>query len=353
MPLLPADALTDTLIESILAARAPKARERLVVMLNNLGSTTPMELAILARRTFANLESRGFKIERIYSAIFLSSLDMAGVSLSLLPVDDQRLAWLDAETGAIAWPNLPRRSPEIRPSSSLSSTGAPAATSAETSLPAQTAAGKRMEAAIRTACAALVEAEDLLTELDLAVGDGDLGLSMARGANALELALPRYPLDDLPATLKAIGHTLRSKLGGASGPLYVVFFLRASSTLSKGAGSSLHDLERWTEALCQACDAISELGGAKPGDRTMLDALIPFAQTLQEQIASGKEMGECLAAAAAAAERGAQETAKMLPRRGRSSYLAERALGHPDPGAVAASIWLQAVVGAIANPAIR
>jgi dihydroxyacetone kinase len=353
MPLLTADPLADTLIESILAARPPKAREPLVVMLNNLGSTTPMELAILARRVFANLDSRGLKIARIYSGTFLSSLDMAGVSLSLLPVNDRRLSWLDAETAAIAWPNLPRRTHEVRQSLSLSSVLTPPAVSAEISLPAQTAAGKRMEGAIRDACAALVEAEDLLTELDRAVGDGDLGVSMTRGAYALEQALPRYPLDDVPATLKGIGHTLRSKLGGASGPLYGVFFLRAANTLSKGGESSLDDLKRWTEALYQACEAISELGGAKPGDRTMLDALIPFAQTLQEQTARSKQMGESLAAASAAAEQGAQETAKLLPRRGRSSYLGERALGHADPGAVAASIWLQAVVRSLMNPTIR
>lgn len=359
MPLLAADPLTDTLIEGILAGRTLQARERLAVMINNLGSTTAMELAIIARRALATLENRGFHVDRIYSGTFLSSLDMAGISLSVLPVDDQRLSWLDAETSAAAWPNLPHRSPEIRRRAawwSSPTTSLPVST--EVSHPAQTGAGRQMERAIRAACAALVDAERLLTELDRAVGDGDLGVSMRRGAKALEEGIPGYPLDDASATLKAIGLTLRSELGGSSGPLYGVFFIRASNVLNQSAKrssseSGREDLQQWTEALRYACDAIRELGGAKPGDRTMLEALIPFTQTLEEQRSKGKPLVQSLEAAAAAAQRGAQETAKMLPRRGRSSYLGERALGHLDPGAVAASIWLGAVVRALTEPVSR
>jgi dihydroxyacetone kinase len=358
MPLLAADLLTNTLIESILAGRPIQARDRLAVMINNLGSTTAMELAIVARRAFANLEDREFHVERIYSGTFLSSLDMAGISLSIFPVDDQRLSWLDAGTSAVAWPNLPRRSPEIRRSAPWSSPTTSLPKSTEISQSTQTAARKQMERAIRVACAALVDAEGLLTELDRAVGDGDLGVSMRRGAKALEEGIPGYPLDDVPATLKAIGHTLRSELGGSSGPLYGIFFIRASNVLNQSAErrmseSGLNDLKPWTEALGYACDAIRELGGAKPGDRTMLEALIPFTQTLEEESSRGKPMAQSVEAAAAAAERGAQETARMLPRRGRSSYLGERALGHPDPGAVAASIWLSAVARTLKEPVSR
>ena len=113
--------------------------------------------------------------------------------------------------------------------------------------------------------------------MDRVTGDGDLGTSMARAARAVQDSA--YPLDDIPATLKALGHTLRRELGGSSGPLYGVLFLRCGSVLE---GVRTTGLAQWAEALHQGCQAISELGGAKPGDRTMLDALDPFAKTLQQ-----------------------------------------------------------------------
>ncbi len=143
---------------------------------------------------------------------------------------------------------------------------------------AQTEAGRKAKQAIEAACQALIAAEGELTEMDRVTGDGDLGASMARAARAVQDAVSSYPLDDIPATLKALGHTLRRELGGSSGPLYGVLFLRC--------GSVLEGVRRnWTGAVGrsagQGCQAISELGGAKPGDRTMLDALDPFVKTLR------------------------------------------------------------------------
>jgi triose/dihydroxyacetone kinase / FAD-AMP lyase (cyclizing) len=348
MPLLPADPLTDALIENILAARPFRSSDRLVVLINNLGATTAMELAILARRAFANLESRGFQIERMYSGTFLSSLDMAGISLSILPVDDERLSWLDAATTAVAWPNLPRRPPGAPEHRTKPSLGRLPMSSKPVSHAERTATDTQVGGIIRSACTALLDAEDRLTDLDRVVGDGDLGVSMARGAKALEHALPTFPLENVPATLKAIGQTLRSELGGASGPLYGVLFIRASSVLEQG---TVHDLRQWAKALREACSAIGELGGAKLGDRTMLDALVPFAQTLDNASTKGIQPAEALQSALQAAEQGAQQTANMIARRGRSRYLGERALNHPDPGAVAATIWLRAVVRALTDSA--
>jgi dihydroxyacetone kinase len=146
-------------------------------------------------------------------------------------------------------------------------------------------------------------------------------------------------LDDVPATLKALGNTLRQELGGSSGPLYGVLFLRCGNVL---ASSGASERAQWAEALDQGCAAISELGGAKPGDRTMLDALDPFVKALKQNI-GGKTSHEAVVAAVEAAERGVEATAQMKPRVGRSSYLGNRVLGHPDPGAKAIAIWLRAV----------
>jgi dihydroxyacetone kinase len=201
----------------------------------------------------------------------------------------------------------------------------------------QSDAGRKTKEAIEAACKAMIDAEGELTEMDRVTGDGDLGTNMERAAKALQRAVNSYPLDDLPATLKALGHTLRRELGGSSGPLYGALFLRCGSALE---GSGAIGLTQWAEALDQGCQAISELGGAKPGDRTMLDALDPFVKALQKNH-DRKVPREAVLSAVDAAQRGMEATARMKPRLGRSSYLGDRVLGYPDPGAKAITIWLR------------
>jgi triose/dihydroxyacetone kinase / FAD-AMP lyase (cyclizing) len=327
MTVQPADQLTETLLTTIL--QHGKFSKQVAVMVNNLGATTTMELAIVGRHAVSFLESKGFTVERIFAGTFLSSLDMAGISITILSLNDERLRWLDAPTTAPAWPNALKQRPGMLVA------GAHLEGSTSATVPAgcgeQTGAGKRTRDAIEAACRALIAAEGELTEMDRVAGDGDLGASMARASRAVLDALSSYPLDNLPGTLKALGHTLRRDLGGSSGPLYGVLFLRCGSVFESQGGLGL---ALWADVLAQGCEAISELGGAKPGDRTMLDALDPFARVLQQ--------GAGLKAAVEAAERGAEATAQMKPRLGRSSYLGDRVLGHPDPGAKAVTIWLRA-----------
>ncbi|MBN9615256.1 MAG: dihydroxyacetone kinase subunit L [Acidobacteriales bacterium 59-55] len=329
-----ADELTETLLTEILEHGEFGEQRRVAVMVNNLGATPEMELAIVARHAASFLQSKGFTLERIYAGTFLSSLDMAGISISVLGVDDERLRWLDAPTAAPAWPNVARQRPgrpevrtQVRGSEKIASS---------TENPLRTEAGRRSKQAIEAACRALIEAETELTELDRITGDGDLGASMKRAALAVQNAVDSYPLNYAPSTLKALAHTLRRELGGSSGPLYGVFFLRCGIVLE----SSGAELTQWTDALAQGCRAISELGGARPGDRTMLDALDPFVKSLTN--AKGQASREMLMGAVESAERGVKATAQMKPRLGRSSYLGDRVLGYPDPGAKAVAIWLRA-----------
>jgi dihydroxyacetone kinase len=175
--------------------------------------------------------------------------------------------------------------------------------------------------------------------LDRIVGDGDLGTSMKRAASAVKDALDTYPPDDVCATLKALGHTLRHELGGSSGPLYSVLFLRVGNVLESIGWKRI---SHWARAIEEGSRAISELGGAKPGDRTMMDALQPFAASLRAATPNTSRR-EALLAAVQAAQHGAESTAQMMARLGRSSYLRDRVLGHPDPGAIALATWLRAV----------
>jgi triose/dihydroxyacetone kinase / FAD-AMP lyase (cyclizing) len=337
MQLQPANELTETLLGQILQHGKSGSQKRVAVMINNLGATTAMELAIVGRHAVSLLESEGFTVERIYAGTFLSSLDMAGISISVLGLDDDRLRWIDAATAAPAWPNVLKRVPG-KPAVELATAVGNAAV-ASVGSGAQTRIGRRTKEAIEAACRALIAAEDELTEMDRVTGDGDLGASMARAGSAVLDAANSYPLDDTPATLKAIGHSLGRELGGSSGPLYAVLFLRCGSVLEVTGATGL---AQWVEALDQGCGAISDLGGAKPGDRTMLDALDPFVKELRQN-PGVKTPPELLLAAVEASERGVDATARMKPRMGRSSYLGDRVLGHPDPGAKAISIWLRAV----------
>jgi dihydroxyacetone kinase len=341
VPLAPADEVVDELVMQIVSTLRLRPGERVAALINNLGGTTTMELAIIARRMLSTLDSHGLIAERFYCGTFVSSLEMAGISLSLLRVDDERLKWLDAPTSAPAWPSSLGRAVGSGDTRTVEPV---TVTRQRTEHVIQTDIGKRTRGAILAACDALIEAESRLTEMDRIVGDGDLGSNMTRAARAIQEDLRFYPLDDLPETLKALGLTLQEVLGGSSGPLYGVLLLRTGIFLEGGPAD---DPSRWATAVLEGCGAISELGGAKVGDRTMLDALTPFAQTFRDGITAGLPVKDVLADAVMAAEEGAKATARMIPRRGRSSYLGERTLGYPDPGAMAVAIWLRAVISAV------
>ncbi|MGA7318827.1 MAG: dihydroxyacetone kinase subunit DhaL [Silvibacterium sp.] len=335
-----ADELTETLLRTILKYGKFGDQKRVAVMVNNLGATTTMELAIVSRHAISFLESKGFAVERIYAGTYLSSLDMAGISISVLGINDERLRWLDGATTAPAWPNVLKQRLGTREAQMASKVSAKV--SFPTGKEVQTDGGRRAKRAIEAACQALIGAEGELTELDRVTGDGDLGTSMKRAAEVVRGAVESYPLDDVSATLRELGHTLRRELGGSSGPLYGVLFLRCGHILEDSGSTGP---AQWAEAIDQGCRAIGELGGAKPGDRTMLDALDPFLESLKSN--QGNLSRQALLAAVEEAERGVDATARMMPRLGRSSYLGDRVLGHPDPGAKAVAIWLRAASEAL------
>ncbi len=138
----------------------------------------------------------------------------------------------------------------------------------------------------------------------------------------------------------AMANAMRKAIGGSSGPFYATGLLRASRHL---AGIEKPTAQQMAEAFVAAVAAVSELGGAKPGDRTMIDALHPAAETFRDKLAGGASAAEAWRSAVAAGVAGAEATASMKPRLGRASYLGERAVGHLDAGAVAVSIWLEAI----------
>jgi triose/dihydroxyacetone kinase / FAD-AMP lyase (cyclizing) len=344
-PLEPADALVDHLLAPILTHGRFERGDRVVLLVNNLGGSTTMELAIVARHAISVLEDRGLVVERVYCGTFLSALEMAGVSLSVLLVDDARLARLDAPTEAPTWPNASGRS-RVKVQESVTPTDV--AKQPPPAGPPRTQVGRSILAAIEAVTAALIADAPRLNDLDRAVGDGDLGISLARAAAAVQAALPTLSLDHPADGPQAIGLTLQGAMGGTSGPLYAVFCIRAANRIRTGSET---DASVWADAFEAGCQGIADLGGAQAGDRTMLDALLPASTALRSALSAGKTPAEALHTAAEAAEAGARATANMKPRRGRSSYLGDRVLGHIDPGAEAVAIWLRAIAKALAATA--
>ncbi len=325
--LMPADALVERMLGAILADRGFSAGARVALLVNGLGGTPPMELAIVARRALAFLRERGLVVERAWAGEFLTALEMPGVSLSLLLVDDARLALLDAPAGAPAWPG----GGKLAARQMVAGIAAPVV-----AYPPAGPMAPALRRAVLAVAGALEAAEPQLTELDSRAGDGDLGVSMVRAAEALR-ALPAGAFADPPTLLAAMADALRRAIGGSSGPFYATALMRAARELPLAPG-----VADWAVAFRAGVAAVATLGGAKPGDRTMLDALVPAADAFAA--ATGDGLAAAARAAAEAAERGTAATAAMVPRLGRASYLGARAVGAPDAGAAAVAVWWRSLV---------
>jgi dihydroxyacetone kinase-like protein len=182
---------------------------------------------------------------------------------------------------------------------------------------------------------------DYLTQLDAAIGDGDHGVNMDRGFDAVGKALAAQGDSLTPGKLLTVaGKTLVSTVGGASGPLWGTAFRRAGRALGDREELDGQDL---VGALQAALDGVVELGAAQPGDKTMVDALGPAIDALSASLDAGEPLDRALAAASQAAEEGAKATVPLQARKGRASYLGERSIGHQDPGATSAALVMAAL----------
>lgn len=194
-------------------------------------------------------------------------------------------------------------------------------------------------AAIIEGMAKKIEAEkEYLTELDNEIGDGDHGINLARGFEAVEKKLPSLAGGDIGALLKGVGMQLVSTVGGASGPLYGTAFMKAGMACK---GLTEIDGPAFVKAMEAAVDGIKMRGKATEGEKTMLDALCPALKAMQDDVAAGKSLKEALQDAAQAAEKGVEYTKTIIATKGRASYLGERSLGHQDPGATSSLYLLQ------------
>ncbi|MGP1394217.1 MAG: dihydroxyacetone kinase subunit DhaK [Inquilinaceae bacterium] len=279
-----------------------------VALVNNLGGATPLEMAVLAEEL---ARSRiGDQLSwMVGPAAMMTSLDMQGFSISLLPIGEAEEAALLAPVAPWAWPGC------------LALGAIPVVALPDGLTPIQPMPSKndRSRAFIERCCAILIAAEKDLNALDAKSGDGDTGSTLATAARALTGSLDRLPLADLTQLYRAIALELSQTMGGSSGVLLAIFFSAAGDASASGKGA--------VEALKAGLDRVQQVGGARPGDRTMIDALLPALEALPGG----------LKAAAVAARAGADLTAGITKAKaGRASYISEGKLaGHNDPGAEA------------------
>jgi phosphoenolpyruvate---glycerone phosphotransferase subunit DhaL len=194
----------------------------------------------------------------------------------------------------------------------------------------------------------VIAARDELNRLDGAAGDGDLGITLATGAEAILAILPEIDPLAFGVRLRRIGLELARRVPSTGGTLIATGFLAASKAEAAEEGSRLSHTERAARLLEAAQAGIAQRGRAVPGEKTMLDALDPATRAMREAADARLPIGDGLAAAAAAAARGAEATVAMGPKHGRAAWLAERSAGHEDAGARAIALFFESLARAAA-----
>ncbi|HET7676453.1 MAG TPA: dihydroxyacetone kinase subunit DhaL [Candidatus Limnocylindrales bacterium] len=200
----------------------------------------------------------------------------------------------------------------------------------------------RLAAFVELFAQRLHEAREELTQLDSAIGDADHGINMDRGFSAVNGELAGLRDGAAGALFKKVGMTLISTVGGASGPLYGTFFLRLGTALGD---STEVTPEQLVAALRAGLDGVVARGKAELGDKTMVDAMTPAVVALEEGV--GGDLAAALDAAAVAAAEGRDRVTPLVARKGRASYLGERAAGHQDPGATSTTLLFEALRDAL------
>ncbi|MGD7789035.1 dihydroxyacetone kinase family protein [Propionibacteriaceae bacterium Y1700] len=315
-------ALIAKLVDTIASDTDSLAGPQLLIM-NGLGSTTPLELHAAYALAAARLGERGAEIVRAVVDDLVTSLDMRGLSLTVVRLDDDLLRWWDAPARTPAW-RMPPSAPAIEPAVFVPAEGRVAA---ETSMiDAETAAVlNRWLAAFEETVDAQAKA---LGDLDRRAGDGDFGenLLTALGRFRNHDHDQQNPFLSLSAAFASVG--------GTSGPILALWLGTLGRHLAHGLSSAT-----LAAGLAEAADRVQELGGAAPGDKTMVDAMVPAAAAAAD--GSG-EFAAALDRAAHAAREAAEETIDLVASRGRASYVGETSRGVGDPGAIAIALFLEA-----------
>ncbi len=312
----PATQIVQALLERILASLDVAAGDRVIVVVNGLGSTHPLELNLVFGQVLEQLRAADVRVARSLVGTMITALDMRGASVTVARVDDEIVGLWDAPTDAPAWPRLAAAEPGDLVDTTVAEPDDGAASGPECGW--LTTFVERVQGAV-----------DELTALDRQVGDGDFGLNMSAALGHFDLPLRGSDAE----VLDAIARSYFVRSGGTSGAVFGTLFRE----LSKAFAESDEFRAALAAGTGAGLESVVELGGAQVGDNTVVDALHPANEALQQ--------GASLAEVARASVEGAESTRDRVARMGRASYVGEASRGATDPGALAISWLFEAAAG--------
>ncbi len=338
--ILPAEDLAELLVERLLAEKPDNADERAVVLLNGLGSISYEELFVLYNSIAPRLAAAGVTVVAPDVGELVTSFEMAGVSLTISWLTPELEKYWLAPVNTPAYRKGNRKLDKVREHAA-----------------SEQADEELVEAAAPASQRAAVQAADLfavveqvinnnaehLGELDAIAGDGDHGIGMQRGSRAAaEASKSRAEKKaGLGSVLIAAGDAWADKAGGTSGALWGILLCTIGQELDDTTEISAQSI---SNGVSNAVAKVQSFGDAQVGDKTMVDALVPFATTFASEIASQKTLLEAFALAAKAADDAAKSTADLTPKLGRARAHTEKSVGTPDPGAVSFALIVQSLV---------
>ncbi|KAI7856764.1 dihydroxyacetone kinase [Circinella umbellata] len=304
-----------------------------VVLVNNLGGISPLELNLMVKETVQAVIQQNLEIKRVLSGTFLSSLNMPGVSISLLRLQDdsqeqnQLLDLLDYNVMVPGWPRTSSISLPFTTNIAMTDDNYNKKQEAnnDTKTSTDNVDSRLLENAIRGAAKNVIEAEPEVTSFDTILGDGDCGITLKSAATAIIEALPKLPLDSGHGTMLALADIIERTVGGTSSAIYCIFLSALGAGLSKYGSSNVAE---WAKASSHALDALQSYTSARVGDRTLMDSLIPFVQVLSNT----NNIDE----ATTAGRQGAESTRTLEAHMGRASYISTEDVKQaalPDAGA--------------------
>ncbi|OAE00290.1 dihydroxyacetone kinase family protein [Arthrobacter sp. OY3WO11] len=329
-PMPTASELAELLVSGLLRDKPDDAGSRVVAILNGLGRVKYEELFLLFGKIDKLLTAAGLTIVEPECGELVTSLDMSGLSLTLLWLDDELERYWTAPADT---PGYRKGSLAPRPRRELAAPEGALAAEGEDTTAAAAGLGRLAAAVLTQARDAVVDHERELGRLDAIAGDGDHGVGMRRGVDAAVAAAGEAAGLGLSVhrVLAAAGEAWSERAGGTSGALWGSALAAAGRSLGNKESYSGEDA---AVAVTAFADAVTSLGKADVGDKTMVDALLPFRDAFVAAFDGGSPVSGALAAAVTAARQAADATASLRPLKGRARPLAEKSLGHPDPGAV-------------------
>jgi dihydroxyacetone kinase len=341
---MPAKDLAKNLVEAILAERPADNSKRAAVILNGLGATKYEELFLLYSHVSVLLEAAGITVVLPEIGELVTSLDMAGCSLSIMWLDStlEELWSSPADTASFRRGNVaPSKAPHKRIEATSGTTSNEPILASEYSHRAAVVAREALIAMEQV----LVSNEEHLGKLDAIAGDGDHGVGMVRGIHAA-VTEAKSNTGGVGHVMVAAGNAFGDRAGGTSGILWGIFISAIGNALGN---TEKVDAEKLYGALELATETLVNKSKAKLGDKTMLDTLLPFIDALDEQLGNGKNMADAWKHASEVAQKCADATAALSPKIGRARPLAERSVGTPDPGAISMALIIKVVGDVIAK----